>query len=186
MEFHSIALFFHIVGGLGLFVALGLEWTSLRQIRSAILPEQVRAWMGIIKSASRLVFVSMLASTITGIISMLIEDGLTAWITVTLGSLFMMIVLGRAVTGPRMAAIGRTLSADKRPISQTTQILASTPLLWISLQIRVTIALGIVFLMTVKPGLVGSLLVIGVAIVLGLASALPVFRRERAQEGPAD
>ena len=30
---YSIALFVHIVGALGFFVALGLEWTGLSQIR---------------------------------------------------------------------------------------------------------------------------------------------------------
>lgn len=47
-------------------------------------------------------------------------------------------------------------------------------------------ALGIVFLMTVKPDLGASLLTIGVAIVLGLASALPIPGRERVQEEPAE
>jgi len=56
------------------------------------------------------------------------------------------------------------------------------PLLWIAIQTRVAIALGIVFLMTVKPDLSRSLLTIGVAIVLGLVSALPIRGRERAQE----
>jgi hypothetical protein len=39
--------------------------------------------------------------------------------------------------------------------------------------------------MTVKPALVGSLLTVGAAIVLGLASALPVTGRKRAHEEPA-
>jgi hypothetical protein len=60
------------------------------------------------------------------------------------------------------------------------------PILWISLQTRGSIALGIVFLMTVKRVLVGSLLVIGVAIMLGIASVLPLLRRERAQPGMTD
>ncbi len=35
MNSYSISLFFHIAGALGFFTALGLEWTGLRQIRSA-------------------------------------------------------------------------------------------------------------------------------------------------------
>ena len=118
----------------GVFVALGLEWTGLRQIRSATLPEQVRDRIGILRSASRLLFFSMLISAFTGIISMLIEDGLEAWITVTLGSLFLIIVLVMSVTGPRMAVVGRALPTEKRPVSQTIQNLASHSLLWISIQ----------------------------------------------------
>jgi hypothetical protein len=43
----------------------------------------------------------------------------------------------------------------------------------------VTISLGIVFLMTVKPGLSGSLLTIGLAAMLGLAAAWPAWSRGR-------
>jgi hypothetical protein len=46
---------------------------------------------------------------------------------------------------------------------------------------KLKIALGIVFLMTVKPGLGEALLTIGLALVLGLALALPAWGRVRLQ-----
>ncbi len=186
MSNYSIVLFLHIVGALGFFVVLGLEWIGLWQLRSAILPEEVRVWMGIFKSTNPLGFVSMLTTVITGLYMMLTVWRGVAWILVVLGSLVLEIVLFVVLTGPRMAAIGQTLAAEKRPVSQTFHSLANHPLLWISVQTRVAIVLGIVFLKIAKPGLGGSLLTIGVAIVLGLASALPVLRRERAQEALAD
>jgi hypothetical protein len=48
------------------------------------------------------------------------------------------------------------------------------------------IALGTIFLKIAKPDLGGSLLIIGVAIVLGLASAVPMPRPVRAHEGSTD
>lgn len=186
MDYYSIALFLHVVGALGFFVALGLEWTGLWQIRSATTSEQVRAWMRISKSARRLGIASMLTILVSGFYMMATVWGGVAWIIVTLGALVLVIVLSVALTGPRMAAIGRALATEKGPVSKTFHSLANHPLLWISIQTRVAIALGIVFLKTVKPDLGGSLLTIGVAIVLGLASALPMPRRERAQEGSAD
>jgi hypothetical protein len=45
--------------------------------------------------------------------------------------------------------------------------------------------LGIVFLMTAKPDLGGALLTIGVAIVLGLATSLPMWSRFRVKESAA-
>ncbi|MGE5123122.1 MAG: hypothetical protein ACM3H7_01270 [Acidobacteriaceae bacterium] len=186
MELHSINLFFHIVGGLGIFIALGLEWTGLQQLRITTLPDQVRAWMNIIKNSSKLLFVSMLLNTITGILSMLLEEGLEAWITVTLLSFVLLITLAMTITRPRMAAIGHALFTENRMAPQTIRTLASQPLFWISIQTRLSVALGIVFLMIEKPNLVGSLLTIGVAIVLGLASTLVVIRRERAQAVATD
>jgi len=186
MNAYSIALFLHIVGAVGFFVALGLEWTGLWQIRSAMTPEQVRGWMGILKSVRKVGFASMLTTVITGIYMMVTDWGAEAWIIITVGSLVLVIGLAQVVTGPRMAAIGQALSAEKGPLSRTFHSLANHPLLSISIQTRVAIALGIVFLKTVKPDWGGSLLTAGIAIVLGVASAMPMPRRERAGEGSAD
>ena len=46
-----------------------------------------------------------------------------------------------------------------------------------SVRARVAVALGVVFLMTVKPDPAGSLVVIAIALVLGIASAVPVLRQ---------
>ena len=67
-----------------------------------------------------------------------------------------------------MAVIGRAVTAETGPLSPTPLGLLHDPLLWIAIQTCVAIALGIVFLMTVKPALSGSLLTIGIAVVLGL------------------
>jgi hypothetical protein len=186
MNEYSIALFLHIVGALGFFVALGLEWTGLSQIRSAMLPEQVRPWMGILKNVRKVGFVSMLTTVITGIYLMLTVWGGQAWIIVTVGSLVLVIALAQVATAPRMMAIGKALFTEKGPVSKTFQSLANHPLLSISIQTRVAIALGIVFLKIAKPDLGGSLLTIGIAIVLGLASTLYMPRRERVQASSTD
>jgi len=186
MSIYSIALFLHITGALGLSAALGLEWTSLRQIRNAVFPEQVRGWMGILKSTNMLGFPSMLTTVITGIYMMLIVWGWAPWIIVTIGSLVLMILLSVALSKPRMVAIGRALAKEKGSLSQNFHNLVNHPILRISIQTRVAIVLAIVFLKIAKPDLGGSLLTIGVAIVLGLASALPMPRRERVQARSTD
>jgi hypothetical protein len=186
MNNYSIALFFHIVGALGFFLALGLEWTGLWQLRSALLSQEVRAWMGLFKSARRGGFASMLAVVISGVYLMATAWGRVAWLIVTVGSLVVVIVLSLALSGPRMAAIGRALATEQGALSQTFHRLANHPLLWISIQTRVAISLGIVLLKTTRPDLSVSLLIIGGAMVLGLASALPMPSRERAYQGSAD
>ena len=186
MNSFSIALFLHIVGALGVFVALSLEWTGLRQLRGAILPEQVRAWMGILKSTNKVGFPSMLTTVITGIYMVLNGLSWVPWTLVVLGALVLVIVLSVVLSKPRMAAIGQALAMEKGPVSQTFHDLVNHPILWISIQTRVAVALGIIFLKIAKPNFVGSLLTIGVAIVLGIASALPMRRPEQAHEGSAD
>jgi D-alanyl-lipoteichoic acid acyltransferase DltB (MBOAT superfamily) len=112
--------------------------------------------------------------------------GGAAWIFVTLGAMALMIVLINTLTRPRMMAVGRAMITEKGPVSSILRSLTNDPLLLISNQTRLAITLGIVFLMTIKPGLGGSLLTIATAIVLGLAFSLPTMRQKRAQEKPAD
>lgn len=181
MNSYSIALFLHIAGAMGLFVALGLEWTGLVQLRKAMTLEQVRPWMGILKNVRNFGLVSMLATVITGIYLVLTDTGGEGWVLVTVGSLVLVIALAQLVTAPRMAAIGRALATDRGSFPKTFHGLAGHPLLSISLQTRVAVALGIVFLKTAQPDLTGSLLTIGTAIVLGLASTLRVPRPGRVQ-----
>ncbi len=185
MDGRAIGLFIHIAGALGFFAALGLEWTGLGQIRSATPPELVRAWMGIFRNAHRVESVSMLAIVLTGVYSMVTEWGGVPWLIVSLGSFALMTALSVVLTRPRMALIERVLATEKGPTSQTFHNLASHPLLWISIQTRVAIGLGILLLMLAKPDYVGSLLIIGIAIVLGVASVFPALRKERAQEQSA-
>ena len=186
MSGYAISLFVHIVGVLGLSVALGLEWTGLRQLRKATAPEVVRAWMGILQRAAGGGFVAMLATVISGLYMMATAWGPTPWLGVTLGALVLLIGLSAALSRPRMQAIGQALAAGHGPMSPSFQGRVNHPALWVSIQARVAVMLGIILLKIAKPDLGGSLLVAGVSLVLGIASALPVLRREQARAGAAD
>jgi hypothetical protein len=124
----------------------------------------------------------MLTTVVTGIYMMVTSWGAVAWISVTMGAVVLVILLSLVLTGPRMAAIGHALATEKGVLSATFHSLASHPLLLISIDTRVAIALGIVLLKVAKPGLGGSLLTMGIAIVLGIAAGLYLPRHERAQE----
>lgn len=184
MSAESIILFLHIVGAIGIFIALGLEWTGLSQLRSAQAPEQVRVWMGMLKSTQGVGFSSMVMTVITGVYMMLTEWGFVPWIYMTIGALVLVILLSMFLTRPQMASIGKAIFAEKGRIIKDLPALANHPFLWISIKTRVAIALGIIFLKTVKPEFVGSILAIVVAIALGLAASLYLPRHTLVQEGP--
>jgi hypothetical protein len=186
MNADSIVLYVHIVGALGLFFAMGMEWTGLRQIQGAKTPEVVRTWMGLLKSVSKVGLVSMLATVLTGIYMMIAWFGSEPWLIATLASVVLGTVLAQPVTRPRMVAVGRALATERAPLSESFHVLTNDPLLWISIQTRVALVLGIVFLKVTQPGSTGSVLTIVVATVLGVASAIPALRRQQAQQGPAD
>jgi hypothetical protein len=138
--------------------------------------------MGMLKNTNKLGFPSMLTTVITGIYMVLNGVGWVPWILVVLGALVLIIILSLVLTKLRMVAIGQTLATEKGPLSQAFHHLVNHPVLWISIQTRVAIALGIIFLKIAMPDLGGSLLTIGVAIVLGVVSALPMSRSVRLPE----
>jgi hypothetical protein len=182
MNYYLIAKFVHIVGALGMFVALGVEWLSLRNLRQAASITQVHEWARIARGVQRLGGVSMVAILISGFYMMAVARFDAAWLVVAFGSLILLGLLAGIVTGRRMAIIQRSISKEIESISPLLYQLLHQPLLWIVIQLRVAVVLGIVFLMTVKPDLTGSLLTMSLATILGLVSALPTLRREQANE----
>lgn len=182
MTFYSIALFLHIVGALGLFVALGLEWTSLLYLRRATTIEQAREWLSTFGLLRWVGTSSLGLILLAGFYMMATAWGGAAWTGIALAAMILLAALGGALTGPRMAAVGRAVAAESGSLSLAFRQRLHDPLLWTSIQTRVAIALGIVFLMTVKPGLGEALLVVGVALILGLASALPMWGHDRVKE----
>jgi hypothetical protein len=65
------------------------------------------------------------------------------------------------------------------PLPDALERQAHHPILFTSAQTLVAILLGIVFLMTTKPSLVLSLLVMALATVLGLVSSIPFWLAAR-------
>jgi hypothetical protein len=179
MSVYSIVLFFHIAGALGFFIVQGLEWMGLSQLRSAKLPEEAHAILGLVKRTDRLGALSILTIIVTGVYMMLTVWGGVPWILVVLGSLVLEIVIFVVLSRPRITAVEQALDME------TFHRLVNHPILWISIYTRTAILLGIVFLKVAKPNLGGSLLTIGIAITLGLALAFPDLRHERIQPGPA-
>ena len=186
MTLYSVTLFLHIVGALGLFAALGLEWTSLRQLRRAASAEQVREWLNALGLVRRLGPASLAVSFLSGLYLVATAWGLVAWIAVALGAMLLLPPLG-AFNRLRLAAIGRAVATETGPLSASVRQRLRDPLLWTSIQTRAALVLGIVFLMTVKPDLNGALLTVGTAVVLGLASSCPAWdgRRMQTPETPA-
>ena len=178
MNDYAIALFLHSVGALGLFVALGLEWTSLLQ-RRATSAEQARERMRIAAGVRGVSGASLATLLLSGLYLTATVWGGVAWIAVALAAMVLLAVLGAALSGPRMAAIGQVV--EHGPLAPVPD-----PLLWVSMQTRLAVALGIVFLMTFKPDLNGSLVTIAVAAVLGLVAALPAVAAGRSKNQPPD
>src|SRR6266702_6314096 len=125
--------------------------------------------------------ISVLLLLATGLYMAITAWGLsTSWIAVALISLILIAPLGTAFIEPRRRAIDRLAQeAPDGPLPQSLERSTHDPILLTALQTVTILLLGIVFLMTNKPSLVGSLIVMAVALVLGLASGVLVSRATR-------
>jgi hypothetical protein len=123
---YAISLFLHVVGALGIFAALGLEWAGLSNLRRATETSQV--------------------------------------------------------SGRRVGAIARALrEGGGSPISKSLAQHLHDPALILGLRVRTALFLGIIFLMSTRPGWSGALAVMGLAVVAGVAAALPARDTGRRQ-----
>jgi predicted integral membrane protein DUF2269 len=173
-----------VSGAIGYFVGMGTWLFGLAALRRAQRVEQVRALTSLAGRVGPLFGLSVLLILATGLYMAITSWGLrTGWIAVALVSLILIAPLGTAFIEPRRRAIARLArEAPDGPLPQALVGGIHDPILGTALQTVTILLLGIVFLMTNKPSLIGSLIVMAVALVLGVASGVLVSRATRTRE----
>jgi|SRR5579859_339679 len=195
MSFYTLVLFAHMLGAFGLFVVVSFQWISIIRLRRARTVEQVREWSSLSGGTERVEQVSGLLALGAGIyMATVIEAWRAAWVLVSLVTFLTIATLAAVVNIRRLKAIQATgREADTAAHLIPTELLRqiNDPVLWTAVHTTAFMLLGIVFLMTNKPDLVGALTTIAVSIVLGVASAqlwrprggaLAAWRAEQSQE----
>ena len=183
MNIYNIMLFLHVSGAIGYFIGIGAWLFVLAGLRRAQRVEQVRALTNLVGMTGPLFAISVLLILAAGLYMALTAWSLqTGWVAVALISLVIMAPFGTAIIEPRRRAIGRLArEAPDGPIPESLEGRTHDPVLGTALQTLAALLLGIVFLMTTKPSLTGSIIVMAVALALGLASSLFIFRPARTQ-----
>jgi Predicted integral membrane protein (DUF2269) len=175
MSLYNLVLFVHVSGAIGAFVSLGIWLFGLAALRRARRVEQVRALAWLIIVASPLMVLSVVLLGLAGFAMALSVWGLsTPWIAVSLVSVVLVGPIGAFVLDPRMRTIlALAREVPSGPLPDALDRRTHDPILFTSAHTLVAILLGIVFLMTTKPALFLSLVVMAVALALGLVSSLP-------------
>lgn len=180
--FYTVALFAHILGVLGLFLAMGLELTCMLRLRRAQSVEQFREWTSLSRLLDRVFPITTLLLLAGGVSMVIISWGwTTGWIDVSLVVVVLASVLGPTVNGRRLGAIhAEAASAPVGPAPTTLTDKIQDPVLWSSVLAMVASAIGVVVLMTFKPGWVGALVIIVVAILVGLIAGFSLGQPRQA------
>ena len=181
MSIYTIVLFLHVSGAIGYFVGMGTWLYCLAALRRAQRVEEVRALTNLAGRLGALFGISVLLILATGLYMAITAWGLrTGWIAVALVSLILIAPLGTAFIEPRRRAIARLAQeVPDGPLPQSLKQRIHDPILGTALQAVTILLLGIVFLMTTKPSLIVSLIVMAVALVLGLFSGALISRGTR-------
>lgn len=170
MTIYTVALFAHLLGVLSLFIGMGLQWAMALRLRQAQTVTQVREWSSLARGVGALSPVSGVLILGAGLYMTVTTWGMRPWIVVSLAAMAFMMVLGIGLIARSLRAIQRAVApieASVEAIPQALQRQIHDPVLWISTQLAGSMGLGVVFLMTIKPGLGSALLVLAVALVLG-------------------
>ncbi|HKS70320.1 MAG TPA: hypothetical protein VJQ45_07865 [Ktedonobacterales bacterium] len=184
MSFYTVALFLHLVGVAGVFAGFGTWLFVVTALRRAGRVEQVRTLAGLIALADPVAVGSILVLAGAGLYMALSVWGpWTPWIGVATVGFLLIAPIGPLVIEPRMKRIVKL--ADTLPDGSLPPLLVARvrdPILGAALYTDIALLLGAVFLMTNKPPLAESMIVIAVAAVLGVASGLVLWwtgRRQR-------
>jgi hypothetical protein len=173
----SVVLFAHVVGVLGLFVGLGVEWLSLNAVQRSTTRDEALRWVHVSGVLVRVMGVTLAVIVASGFylgarIGVL-GDG---WMRASYAALLVMGIVGGPVSRPRMRALNR--AAEDPGIGSVAALVAaaSDSVLQLSVRVRVVFGLAVVYLMIAKPDAAAAAIVIGLASILAIV--LGVSRRQ--------
>jgi uncharacterized membrane protein len=178
MKTYDVVLFLHIMAAvLGFGVAAVLH-TMLFRLRSATDVRQVRDQMPVLKAAEPLFPLSAILLFGFGAYLIWLSDGDIewgeGWIVTAIVALVVVEGVGGAVIGRRSKALHAAAdTASDGPIDSSMRALLADRGIWVGAHFNTAVVAAIVFLMSVKPNGVGSVLTVVIGAALGVASALP-------------
>lgn len=162
MSGNNLALFVHLLGVVTLFGGITIIQLGGARLRGASTIEEVRLWLGLVRVTGGMFPAALLLLLATGLY--LTSEAWTfetPWVAVSIAGLLILPLLGRGVLGRQMAAIGRTAAdAETGAVPAEIRQLVTAPAGWQAAFALNGIALGILWLMAIKPGLIHSLVVV--------------------------
>lgn len=170
MTLYPYALLLHIVGVIGLFIALSLEIAIVSRLRAAKATTQVHEWLTFSHVTDLVLPISAVFILISGLVLTFSAWGWGhAWIDLSLGLLVLLGILGPVINGPRLKAIRMAAqAAPEGEISPALREAIANPVLRVYVPIPGLLALSAVSMMVLKLDWPGAGLVIALALIIGL------------------
>jgi flagellar biogenesis protein FliO len=173
MNYYALALYCHFLGLVALFAGYGLEWTASSKLRRAATGDQARTWLGLYRGSLPLSGPGLLLLILSGgYLASLTGSMRQGWMSASLLAIVLALIIGFALLLPRMKKARAALPEGSATLQNDALARVKDPMIVTLIRVRFLLALGIVYLMTLKPDtLTTSLIVLLVAIVLGALCA---------------
>lgn len=175
---YNVMLFFHILGTFFMFAAVFITLTSMIAMLHEKKSEILLEWSSLAVKMDVLLPFSVIFVLLPGLYLTFSTWGWGyAWLNLSLALLLFMTLLGPIINLPRLKVIFSTVQAETESIP-SSHLLAKVRdrILWNSVMIMTMLLIAIIFLMTVKPALLGSLITLAAAIIVGFIAANLLLR----------
>jgi uncharacterized membrane protein len=173
-----------MLGLITLFGGFAISVRAGARVRAATRPEEVRTWVRLLQSAAPMFPAGLGLLLLSGLYMMISRwRAPHPWILVGLVGLVVIGVVGGGVGGRRINAMSKAAAVESGDVSpERVSELIADPLTWIVMAALNGLALGIVWVMSTKPGWTGSIVAAAAGTTLG--PAVGYLRRRRASRSP--
>jgi Predicted integral membrane protein (DUF2269) len=169
MILYGYIVFLHLAAMAFLFMGYGLEWTGTAFLRKATTAQAARSGLSTYRVSLPMSGPALLVLILSGgFLAGVTGASKEGWILGSVLGIVVALFLGFGLVMPRMKRIRAALPAGDGPLGADALDKVQDGVLVTLIRVRAFIALGIVYLMTLKPPLVTSVAVLFGAVVLGI------------------
>lgn len=167
---YDVALFVHILGAIGLFSAVSMVMVALVRMGQASTVGQIREWAAVAQLAGKSIPIIALVILAPALYMVIMAWGFTrAWVLAAIITYVVLAVLGAAVNGKTLERLAATAqAAGQGPVPAELRAQLTATRLWLAEGTQLMLLVGIVFLMTLKPNLLFSVVDLVSALLLGI------------------
>jgi hypothetical protein len=180
MTAYDVALFFHLMGVIAMFSGFAIYTRTGMRLRAATDMDQVRSWLGMLESSGPMFASGSVLLLVSGVYMMATRwRAPLPWISVALVGLLTIWIVSATVSGRHLRRIREAVADSRGSISGELSFRIANPFAWTVVTALNGLALGIVFVMTTKPGWIGSIAVAIGAMIVGAAVGASLVRKDR-------
>src|SRR5262249_36780292 len=155
---YTIALFIHMLGLVALFGGFVVLQQGGMRFRRSITWQEARNWLGFLRTVPGMLTGGMVLLLASGLYMTREQWGFrTPWVVVSIGGLAVTLPAAYAVVARRLALIHRDLAGHEGAISEEARPILQDAPLWSWVFGMNGSALGVLWLMSVKPGWTASI-----------------------------